>query len=344
MVVQNADIVCGLAWGDEAKGKIVADLIKNIDYDWVCRWSGSHNAGHTIYIDGKKYITHLVPAGIFYNKKSYIGQDCLVSVAELEKEFEYLRANGFDTNCVFVSPNANVILDMHVQEDLEKYKRQQGSTGKGVAPCAKAKYGRKGKLMKHLSLEELKPLLEFNPNLLQGIESLNGTILCEGAQGNWLDINFGEYPFVTSANTFPYSACSLGFSPRKIRDIYGAAKIYDTRVGVDPNFSDDLLKDNNLSEIAKLGNEFGATTGRTRKVNWLNLDKLIKSINISGCNIAIISKVDILEQLGTFKIIYKDTLIDFKNLDSMKKFVKDKLNDGCDEIEDVVFSNNPHRI
>ena len=86
MSIKNVDIVCGLAWGDEAKGKIVADLIKNNKYDWVCRWSGSHNAGHTIYINGRKFVTHLIPAGVFYGINSFIGPDCLVSITELEKE------------------------------------------------------------------------------------------------------------------------------------------------------------------------------------------------------------------------------------------------------------------
>jgi len=344
MHIKKADIVCGLAWGDEAKGKIVADLLKTNDYEWVCRWSGSHNAGHTIYIDGKKYITHLVPAGVFYGINSYIGQDCLVSINELKKELDYLKKSGFNVSCVYVSPNANVILDEHVQEDIDKYKKQQGSTGKGVAPCAKDKFGRKGTRMKDLTDEQMEILLKFNRNILKPSSEINGVILCEGAQGNWLDINFGNYPYVTSANTFPYSACSLGFSPRKIRDIYGAAKIYDTRVGVDPEFSDNLLDDKNLSEIAKIGNEFGATTGRTRKVNWLNLDKLIKSINISGCNIVIISKVDILETLGTFKVIFNENIIEFENLNEMKLFIKEKLKASCYDIDKIIFSNNPHSI
>ena len=344
MPIKSADIVCGLAWGDEAKGKIVADLITKYRYDWVCRWSGSHNAGHTIYINQKKYVTHLVPAGIFCGINSYIGPDCLVSIDELVKELEYLSNNGFNTECVFVSPNSNVILDLHVQEDKEKYKKQQGSTGKGVAPCAKAKYGRIGKRMKDLDETILEKLLSFNKNILKDLDILDGDILCEGAQGNWLDINFGNYPFVTSANTFPYSACSLGFSPRKIRNIYGAAKIYDTRVGVDPEFSDDLLTDSNLSKIAKIGNEFGATTGRTRKVNWLNLDKLIKSITISGTNIVIISKIDILEQLGIFKTIYKNEIIEFSGIKQMKEFINKQIKIHCDEVNQIIFSNNPHSI
>ena len=274
-----------------------------------------------LYIENNKYITHLVPAGVFYNINSYIGQDCLININELEKELNYLKENGFDTNCVFISANANIILDNHIQEDLDKYKKQQGSTGKGVAPCAKDKYGRIGIRIKDLPEINLLELKKYNTHIIKDFVEVNGIILCEGAQGNWLDINFGNYPYVTSANTFPYSACSLGFSPKKIRDIYGAAKIYDTRVGVDPDFNDDLLKDNELTKIALIGKEFGATTGRTRKVNWLNLDKLIQSINISGCNIIIISKVDILEKVSLFKLIKNKTIIEFDNLSKMKLYI-----------------------
>ena len=344
MPIKKVDIVCGLAWGDEAKGKIVADLLNTNDYDWVCRWSGSHNAGHTIYFNNKKYVTHLVPAGVFYGINSYIGPDCLVSLSELEKELLYLSENGFDTNCVFISQYCNVILDEHVQEDINKYKKQQGSTGKGVAPCARDKYGRKGVRVKELDTEMLFGIHKYNQSIVKDISNLDGVILCEGAQGNRLDINFGNYPFVTSANTFPYSACSLGFSPRKIRDIYGAAKIYDTRVGVDPEFGDELLKDETLSEIAIVGNEFGATTGRTRKVNWLNLDKLINSVNVSGCNIVIISKEDILLKIEKYRVIKDDELIEFDSLNSMKRFIKKHIKSECDEVDKIIFSNNPYKI
>ena len=344
MPIKKVDIVCGLAWGDEAKGKIVADLLKTNDYDWVCRWSGSHNAGHTIYFNNQKYVTHLIPAGVFYGINSYIGPDCLVSLNELEKELLYLTENGFNTNCVFISQYCNVILDEHVQEDINKYKKQQGSTGKGVAPCARDKYGRKGIRVKDLGTEHLLGIHKYNQSIVKDISKLDGVVLCEGAQGNRLDINFGNYPFVTSANTFPYSACSLGFSPRKIRDIYGAAKIYDTRVGVDPEFGDELLDDKTLSEIAIVGNEFGATTGRTRKVNWLNLDKLINSINVSGCNIVIISKEDILLKIGKYRIIKDEDLIEFDSLASMKRFIKKHIKNDCDEVDKIIFSNNPYKI
>jgi adenylosuccinate synthase len=342
--INNVDIVCGLAWGDEAKGKIVASLLKENNYDWVCRWCGSHNAGHTIYFDNKKFVTHIVPAGVFFGIKSFIGPDCLININELVEELNYLKNEGIDTSQVFISSRAHVILDTHREEDRAKYKNTQGSTGKGVAPCSRDKFGRVGQRICDLNQEEISKLFEFNKNMISDISILNGNILCEGAQGNWLDINYGNYPYVTSALTLPYSACSLGFSPKKIRDIYGAAKIYDTRVGIDPDFSDDLLNNEDLTKIAEIGNEFGATTGRSRKVNWLNLDKLITSINISGCNKVIMSKTDVLESHKKFKLYFKNKLFEFKNLDSMMLLIKDKISSECEEFEDISFSNNPYDI
>ena len=161
-----------------------------------------------------------------------------------------------------------------------------------------------------------------------------------------VDINYGNYPYVTSANTFPFSACTLGFSPKKIRNIYGAAKIYDTRVGVDPFFSDDLINDPILNKIADVGNEFGATTGRSRKVNWLNVNKLVKSINLSGCNHVIISKNDILEEIGVFKLLIDSDIYKFDSLINMQKKLVEIILTECDEVkkQNIIFSNSPNFI
>ena len=234
--INYVDICCGLNWGDEAKGKIVSYLSKVGNYDFVCRWSGGNNAGHTIYKDGIKYKTHLIPSGIFYDIPSIIGPDCVVNKKSFFQEVNYLKENGFNTNLIFISPNAHVVTEEHISEDKKKLLNIQGTTGKGIAPCYKDKYARKGILVKNIP--------EFNNYLWD--EKLYGNILCEGAQGFWLDINHGNYPYVTSSNTLPYGACSLGFPPQLIRKIYGASKIYDTRSGIDPFFPETLLKDNEL--------------------------------------------------------------------------------------------------
>ena len=336
--IETVDICCGLAWGDEAKGKIVAQLIQNTKYDWVCRWAGGSNAGHTVYVNNKKYNTNIVPSGIFYGVKCYIGPDCYVNINDLEREMLYLSENGFDTDLIKVSPNAHLVTDSHQLEDQNTLKKSQGSTGKGIGPCARDKFGRTGLRVKDYKGDS--KVYNSNQHLLA--EELSGTILCEGAQGFWLDINQGNYPYVTSSYTLPYSACSIGFPPQKIRHIYGAAKIYDTRVGVDPDFGDELLEDEKLNKIAIEGNEFGTTTGRARKVNWLNLEKLEEAINVSGTTHLIISKIDVLEKLGYYRILHlSEPLLNMKEL---QDYITLYLREQCPLLQDIIFSSSPNKI
>ena len=131
----RVDICCGLAWGDEAKGKIVAQLAKSGRYSMVCRWAGGHNAGHTIYVNNKKYKTHLIPSGVFYDITSIIGPDCVVNKELFKKEVDYLKENGFNTNLIKISSKTHVIDETHIEEDKKKYVKSQGSTAKGTAPC-----------------------------------------------------------------------------------------------------------------------------------------------------------------------------------------------------------------
>ena len=336
MKIKNVDICCGLSWGDEAKGKLVTELLKKNKYDFVCRWSGGSNAGHTVYLNGEKYHTHIIPSGIFYGVKSIIGPDCFINMNDFKEEIDYLKGHGFDTSLIKISPRTHIITSEHKEEDLKIYKKKQGSTGKGIAPCAKDKFGRLGILAKD-------GVGDFFKKYLQE-EELYGDILCEGAQGYWLDINHGNYPYVTSSYTLPYSACSLGFPPQIIRRIYGAAKIYDTRVGIDPEFSDSLLEDETLNKIAIVGNEFGTTTGRARKVNWLNLDKLIKAIQISGTTDIIISKVDVLKEVGVWKYYLRGKLHEFFSEDELIINIKNNLNMNCNILDNIIFSNSPESI
>ena len=149
---------------------------------------------------------------------------------------------------------------------------------------------------------------------------------------------------MTSAIT-PYSACSLGFSPKKIRDIWGAAKIYDTRVGVDPLFftqhppspTDAQI----LLDIADIGEEFGSTTNRKRGVNWLNLDKLIHAINVSGTNNLVISKVDIIKKVNHFKLIYKNKIVEYNTYEEMNKTLSSILTKSCPDLTNIYYSYSP---
>jgi len=332
MTINKVDICCGLAWGDEAKGKIVSQLAKNDEYDFVCRWNGGNNAGHTVYVEKQKYKTHLIPSGIFYNVKSIIGPDCVVNIKAFFEEVEYLKKNGFDTKLIKISPKAHIVTDKHIQQDINELNKEQGTTKRGIAPCYSDKYRRVG--TQAINIPELKEYL-WNGELY-------GNVLCEGAQGFWLDINEGNYPYTTSSVTLPYSACSLGFSPKLIDNIYGAVKIYDTRSGIDPMFPDELLDDTELIKIGDLGEEYGVTTNRRRKVNWLNLNKLVYAINVSGVNILLISKIDILERANIFKLYYDDTIISFINLNDMKEYISIKVRSECPYISSVEFSNNPY--
>ena len=309
--INYVDICCGLAWGDEAKGKITSELAKSNNYNYVCRWSGGDNAGHTIYINKKKYETHIIPSGVFYNIKSIIGPDCVVNKEGFLKEIEYLNKNGFNTDLVKISPKAHIVTDNHIKEDLSILNKSQGTTARGIAPCYSDKYKRIGMQVK--DVEELKEYLWD--------ENLSGNILCEGAQGFWLDINQGNYPYTTSSVTLPYGSCSLGFAPQKIRNVYGAAKIYDTRSGIDSLFPEHLLEDKELSKIIELGKEYGVTTGRKRKVNWLNVDLLVKAINISGTTHLVISKIDILEQLNVYKLLHNSEIVTFDNVNNLIKYL-----------------------
>ena len=339
--VNNVDIVCGLSWGDEAKGKIVGSLCKTKKYNFVCRWAGGSNAGHTIYVNGIKYNTHIVPCGIFYGVPSVIGPDCLVNMNDLNTELEYLENSGFDISLVKVSPRAHVITSAHKESDAKKYKTQQGSTGKGIAPCAGDKYSRIGQLFKDVCLDKFKSHIWD--------ENLYGDVLCEGAQGFWLDINMGNYPYVTSSTTLPYSACSLGFPPQKIREIYGAAKVYDTRVGVDPLFDNEELSEkdrNTFDKIGEVGKEFGTTTGRCRNVRWLNMDKLVQAINVSGTTIIVLSKMDILKKVGEFSLKHEDsnTVIKYKDAEHMKTIIKEVLKNHCPLLKSIIYSNSPNDV
>ena len=334
MIVKNVDICCGLAWGDEGKGKIVSQLSKSGVYDFVCRWSGGNNAGHTVYVNDKQYSTHLIPSGIFYGVKSVIGPGCVVNYKSFMQEIHYLQENGFDTTLVKISPYTHVITDAHIEEDIKKYSQSLGTTGNGIGPCYRDKYLRIGKRVKDF-MDEFKDFIWD--------EHLYGNVLCEGAQGFWLDIDYGNYPYVTSSNTLPYGACSLGFSPKKIRHIYGATKIYDTRVGYDPDFSDELLKNEELNNLGIIGKEFGTTTGRRRIVNYLNLDKLIQAINMSGTTHLIMSKVDIVCEVGVFKYYFQGILHQCSDIQCMKSCLVEIIR-RYTSITNIVFSSKPTEI
>lgn len=346
--VRTVDIVVGLAWGDEGKGKVVSDMlnIAGRNYNFVCRFNGGPNAGHTIYKNGKKYKTHLVPAGIFHGIASYIGPGCVVNVRKLKEEFDYLKANGFDTSLVKVHPNAHIITDEHIAYD-KQHLGHLGTTGQGIAPAYADKMLRKGIRAK----DEL-------PREMLWDQPLFGAVLAEGAQSVWLDPDHGDYPYVTSSPTLPYYACSLGFNPKKIDQVIGVAKAYDTKSGVDPLFPESLFDDPVLAAIGKAGQEYGTTTGRRRLINYLNMDKLISAINLTGINSLVINKADVLKEVEAqsigdpYQVIYGGLTFTTKRKDSessafndFRMWIRDTLEEELDfESHQITFSCDPEFI
>jgi adenylosuccinate synthase len=332
-MIEYADVVVGLAWGDEAKGKITSHLGAYGEYDMVARWAGGNNAGHTVFVDGKKYKTHLIPSGVFHGITSVIGPGCVLHPESFFGELEYLKSHGFDTSLVKVSPKAHIVQAKHIEFDKANLAGKLGTTSRGIAPVYADKHARTGILAEQYLSQEF---LWDN--------TLDGRILCEGAQGFWLDIDHGNYPFVTSSVTLPYGACSLGFPPQKIRNIWGAAKIYDTRSGEDPLFPASLLDDPLLLKVANAGQEYGVTTGRRRKVRWLDLDLLIHSINMTGTTNLVISKCDVLEEVGEFALYIGEELETYGSMFEMQGRISSLIASCCPLVKEVTYSYSPEKI
>ena len=168
--------------------------------------------------------------------------------------------------------------------------------------------------------------------------------MCEGAQGYYLDVDQGNYPYVTSSTTLPYGACSLGFPPQKIRHIWGISKIYDTRSGVDPLFPDELFKDPDLTALGDIGQEFGVTTGRRRHCNWLNLDMMIEAVRQTGTTHLVVNKCDIISKLGIYKLKHNNELKTFDSYDKMTSFITDQIGRSNSFVKHVFLSNSPEKI
>ncbi|WP_033612449.1 adenylosuccinate synthase [Helicobacter pylori] len=333
-----ADVVVGIQWGDEGKGKIVDRIAK--DYDFVVRYQGGHNAGHTIVHKGVKHSLHLMPSGVLYPQcKNIISSAVVVSVKDLCEEI-----NTFENleNRLFVSDRAHVILPYHVQKDAFKEKSQNiGTTKKGIGPCYEDKMARSGirmgdllddkileeKLKVHFKAIEpfkeayglneayekdlreyfkqytpkIRPFIKDTTSMLIEANQKGEKILLEGAQGTLLDIDLGTYPFVTSSNTTSASACvSTGLNPKAISEIIGITKAYSTRVGNGPFPSEDLTPMGDHLRIR--GAEFGTTTKRPRRCGWLDLVALKYACALNGCTQLALMKLDVLDKINEIKV------------------------------------------
>ena len=340
------DLLLGLQWGDEGKGKIVDVLTSK--YDIIARFQGGPNAGHTLVFNGKKHVLHTIPSGIFHDKAiNLVGNGVVIDPVIFKGELDKLEAQHVNyRKSLLISRKAHIILPTHrlldAASEASKGKAKIGSTLKGIGPTYMDKTGRNGIRVGDLEMSDWKKryraladkhesmiafynvdvqynLEELEAEFFKAVEVLKSitfidseeyiyqaqksgkTILAEGAQGSLLDIDFGTYPFVTSSNTTAAGACTgLGVSPNKIGDVFGIFKAYTTRVGSGP-FPTELFDDNGAT-MSRVGNEFGATTGRPRRCGWLDLVALKYACQVNGVTRLMMMKGDVLSGFKTLKI------------------------------------------
>lgn len=334
-MIHYADIIVDLQAGDTGKGKVAHSLLsRKKQYTHVIRYNGGGNAGHTIYHNDKKVVTHYIPCGVLYGLKSIIGPGCVVNPEKLFNEIGELEKLGIDVrNNLLIDKRVHIITDAHLEEDSSETKI--GTTKQGIGPVYKDKYGRNG------IRAENEPLLS---NFLFDIYSLHtdglNKILFEGAQGFELDIDWGDYPYVTSSHCTVGSAILNGVPPNKVRKIYGVAKVYRTYVG-SKEFETPLVT---FDKIREIGNEYGATTGRKRQINWLDLDDLIIAINVNGVSDLIFNKLDVLEEVDEYKLIKNNRVYSFDSSLDFQNFIGDYVWDKCESIINIKFSKTPYGI
>jgi adenylosuccinate synthase len=320
-------ILVGAQWGDEGKGKIIDVLTEQADI--VVRYAGGNNAGHTVFLGLKKYVLHLVPSGILRkNKLCVIGNGVVVDPIGLVNEIEGLEKIGVKVSPenFVLSETAHVVFPYHreldAQREVLKGKNKIGTTKRGIGPAYGDKAARVGLRVndlvdparlgaKPLSFKKvfaeyraagkfLKPFVQNTVVLLHHAMRDNADILFEGAQGTFLDIDHGTYPFVTSSNTTAGGACTgSGVPPHRMDRVVGVMKAYTTRVGEGP-----LPTENQeISDLLHgMGREFGATTGRARRCGWFDSVATRHATMVNGIDDLAITNLDGLDTVETIKV------------------------------------------
>ncbi len=339
-------VVIGTQWGDEGKGKIVDLLTEQVAA--VARFQGGHNAGHTLVIDGKKTVLHLIPSGILRDSvQCIIGNGVVLAPDALLKEIRGLEEQGVEVReRLRISRACPLILPYHVSLDVAREKARGnakiGTTGRGIGPAYEDKTARRGvrvgdlaypqefaaklaEIMEYHNFmltnyykteavefsktldevmtanEEMTPLVADTGPILHELREADKNILFEGAQGALLDVDLGTYPYVTSSNTTAGgTSIGSGFGPRYLDYILGITKAYSTRVGSGP-FPTELFDDDG-AELAKRGNEFGATTGRPRRCGWFDAVALRQAVQINSISGLCLTKLDVLDTMPTIRI------------------------------------------
>jgi len=327
-------VVVGGQWGDEGKGKIIDFLTEKADI--IVRYQGGNNAGHTVIVDGEKFVLHLIPSGILYpNKICIIGHGVVFNPKVFFEELASLKKRNIEIDeNLYLSEDAHLIMPYHLnlEEKGEKI-RKIGTTSRGVGPAYTDKIGRCGikvidlfdeeifdeKLKINLALkgneiditsikneylgygELLKKYVRNTTLLLNEAVKSGKNILFEGAQGTLLDIDYGTYPYVTSSSATAGGACTgSGIGPSKIDRVIGVVKGYTTRVGEGP-FPSELLTE--VGEAIRIrGREYGATTGRPRRCGWFDAVGVKYAVKINGMDSLAITKLDVLNDLEKIKI------------------------------------------
>ncbi|MDF3130575.1 adenylosuccinate synthase [Kiritimatiellaeota bacterium B1221] len=339
-------VLIGGQWGDEGKGKIVDVLTEKAN--WIARFQGGNNAGHTVKVGDKKYVLHLIPSGILRDGKTCIlGNGCVIDPAGFLQELAEVHDGGIDTTGrLWISDRAQLALPYHKALDGAREARNNdeavkiGTTKRGIGPAYMDKMQRTGlragdileddfeerlrqNLIEHNQLlklhgqpeldpdtvvpevlaatEQMKSMITDTTQTLNAAVSKGESVLFEGAQGTMLDIDHGSYPFVTSSNTTSGGAATgTGIPPNKIQDVIGVVKAYTTRVGEGP-FPTELFDDLG-AEMARVGDEFGATTGRARRCGWFDAVVARYAVMVNGINWWAVTKLDVLDGFETIKI------------------------------------------
>lgn len=336
------DVIVDLQYGDTGKGKVAHFLCKGKKkYTHVLRYNGGANAGHTVFHKGKKFVTHQVPVGVFYGIRSVIGADCVVDPVALKKEIAELEREGIKVNShLSVARNAHVVTKQHLREDSGGASDKIGTTRRGIGPAFRDKYARVG--LRAEQVKELKPYLIDLYEEFHGPRGKKTVVLGEGAQGFALDIDWGDYPFVTSSHCTVGGALLSGFPPQSLRHIWGVAKAYETRVGktrvpFEP-------KEKIFEKIREEGQEYGATTGRPRQCNWVDVSLLKKAAKINGVTHLVINKIDVLNRVGVWKAREGKKVVAFGSGDELKRFITKHATSVGIKRSNIFFSENKDRV
>lgn len=301
-------IITDLSWGDSGKGRLV-DLIAE-DFDMVVRAQAGPNAGHTIVVNGEKYILRHIPSGVLHdNVKCVLAAGMVLDLTVLADEISTLQKRGVDLkNKLLISDKAHIIFPSHKDNDDKDNKI--GTTKKGIGPAYSDKINRIGKRLSDViidakefeqELKIIKPFVTDTTYLINSVIDGDGSVLFECSQGALLDIDMGTYPYVTSSNTTAGGICTgSGVGPTRIDDVVGITKAYFTRVGEGP-FPTELNGDI-ADKLREAGDEYGSVTKRPRRVGWIDIPILKYGCMINGADAIVLTKLDVLSGMDEVKV------------------------------------------